>query len=151
MRFNMWYNIYEKWDSTFRDRDFGDGIANIVELPEGILQDGSRIETYVHGKGTVHTFVFDSKNVPTHFITGTLENPIEDITYADSFDNITRIKYVHPTNEKSPANYSGVEPIKPPFKGYNGPYHIPSEFNMKDFNTPGSVKGVRSSTDWKLN
>jgi len=151
MKFKEWYSINEKWDPNFSDRDFGTAIATIVPLPDGILKDGSRMETYVHDKDTLYTFVFNANNDISHFMLGTLDNPMGDDVYPVVNNRKEMAIKSHPDYEKSHSNYSGVEPIKPPFKGYNGPYNIPKRFNMTDFNEPGSFAGIRTSKNWTLN
>jgi hypothetical protein len=148
MRFKELYNMDEKFTGNFFDRDFGDATPTIVELPSDI--EYSRIETYVHDKDTIHTYIYDKEGKLSYFAIGDLDNILQSIQKITDNNRDATLK-AHPSNLSSFFEYSGVEPIKPPIQGYDGPYNIPSEFNMSKFNDYGSFSGVRTDDDWNLN
>jgi len=150
MKYSKLYSLNEKFSGTFSPRDFGDAMPTIVDMPD-YIEPGSKIETYVHDYSLLFTFVFDSNNTPTYFIQGTLKNPIDVVREVLTDKDLEQISREHPSDPRAHSEYSGVEPIRPPFKGYDGPYHIPKEFNMKKFNEYGSFAGIRSPKGWTLN
>ena len=151
MKFKDLYELNEKFThKDFTPRDFGDATPTIVPLPDGI-EDVGRIETYAHSKNVVHSFIYDSNGDATYFISGDFNNPAKTVEPLDNEQKQRMARTQHPSDPTAYSDYSGVEPLKPPFQGYDGPYHIPKEFNMKDFNPYGSFKGVRRPEEWDLN
>jgi len=149
MKFKTLYSINEKFTGKFMPRDFGDGKINIVSIPDDI-GDYSMIETYVHNKDSIWSFVFDDNNDLIAFITGDANNPANGhVLMKDKLEGYNYMRQ-HPSDPTAMSQYSGVEPIKPPFKNYNGTYHIPKEFNMKKF-APIMPTGIRTDEDWDLN
>ena len=154
MKFREHYDVNEKWTrNDFAKRDFGDATPTIVPLPKIINpEDVEHIETYVHNAETVQSFVFDHNGNIAHFVWGTLENPAEGIESARDEKHSYMFKTQHPTTPSAWGDYSGVAPIDPPFKDYNGPIVVPKEFNTKGKTEPyGSFKGVREPEGWTLN
>lgn len=148
MKFKELYSMNEKFTGKFSPRDFGDGKINLVDVPEEV-GDYARIETYAHNKDMIWSFVFDEENNLKAFIMGSFANPAGKTELVDDAHKMNMYMQQYPANKSAFAEYSGVEPIKPPFAGYSGTYHIPKEFNMTKF-APVPT-GVRTDTDWTLN
>jgi len=148
MKFKNIYYMDEKFTGTFSKRDFGDATPKMVDMPNDI--DYDRIETYAHNKDLVFTYIFKDGEI-THFTpSGTFDNVLNGLKEVSAKD-LPGILLSYPGNPKSFAEYSGVEPIKPPINNYSGIYNIPKEFNMTKFNPYGSFKGIRDDEDWDLN
>ena len=142
-------SILEKFSDTFR-RDFGEGGIHRNNLPYNIRNMGIdlRIETYVHGKELVWSYVFDAKgdfNEVVAIITGSMDDPSLSsiIQGGEGFpaDGDT----THPNHKDSIVNYTGVYPIKPPFNDYHGTFHIPAVFGMDEFPPEEDIRGVQQS------
>lgn len=151
MKFSELYALNEKFTGHFDPRDFGDAIPNMCDVPEEI-GEYSRIESYAHNKDSLWHFAFDDEGMIKAFFTGTFSDPvnIKSLMLVNKM-NLPMVMKQHPSDPTAFAEYSGVEPIKPPFKNYSGTYHIPKEFKMSKFNPYGSFSGIRSPEEWSLN
>lgn len=152
MRFKTLYSMNEKFTGNFNPRDFGDAIPNLVPVPKEI-GEYSRIESYAHNKDSIWHFVFNDKGELIAFMTGSFAEPVNSKTIVTAKENpmITQYMKQYPSEPTAFSDFSGVEPIKPPFKDYKGTFHIPKEFNMKKFNPYGSFSGMRTPDEWNLN
>jgi len=148
MNFKELFYINEKFTGSFSDRDFGDAVPKMVDMPDDI--DYGRVESYVHDKNMVMSYIFDEDGTLTHTAQGTLDDIFKTITPVTP-ETLAITMKSHPSDPTSFFEYSGVEPIKPPINNYHGTYNIPKEFNMKTFNPYGSFSGIRTSDDWDIN
>jgi len=147
VRYSM--SILEKFSDTF-SRDFGDGNIGHNHLPYDVRNMGiePRIETYVHGKELVWSYVFDANgdfDEVVAIITGTMQDPSLSSIIKGSEGFPSNGDTTHPNHPESIINYSGVYPIKPPFDDYHGTYNIPDVFGMDEFPPEEDIKGVQKS------
>jgi hypothetical protein len=151
MRFKELYSMNEKFRGKFTTRDFGDGKINLVEVPDEFT-GYSYIESYAHSKEAIWSFVFDEDNNLMGMMMGNYSDPSAQRKVTDTPEQQYQLMSImHPSGgDASFSDYSGVEPIRPPFIGYSGKYHIPKEFNMTKF-APTNPTGIRSDAEWTLN